>query len=84
MPWAQKVLDFRGAWPLAKGQGVTVAVVDSGVDFTPQLAGKVAAMDLTGTGPQDCVGHGTEVAAIIAASNIRAQGMPFAGVAPRT
>jgi type VII secretion-associated serine protease mycosin len=83
VPWAQKVLDFRSVWPLAKGQGVTVAVVDSGVDFTPQLAGKVTAMDLTGTGPQDCVGHGTEVAAIIAARDIRAQGMPFAGVAPR-
>jgi membrane-anchored mycosin MYCP len=81
-PWAQKVLDFSSVWPLARGQGVTVAVVDSGVDFTPQLAGKVIAMDLTGTGLQDCVGHGTAVAAIIAARDIQARGVPFEGVAP--
>jgi type VII secretion-associated serine protease mycosin len=81
-PWAQQALDFSSAWPLAQGRGVTVAVVDSGVDYSPQLAGKVTAVDLTGTGFQDCVGHGTEIAAIIAASDMQAQGVPFEGVAP--
>ena len=76
-PWAQKALDFSSVWPLTTGQGVTVAVVDSGVDYSPQLAGRVTAIDLTGQGPQDCVGHGTAVAAIIAASDIQARGMPF-------
>lgn len=81
-PWAQQALGFSNVWPLTRGRGVTVAVVDSGVDFSRQLAGRVTALDLTGTGLADCVGHGTAVAAIIAASDIRAQGMPFEGVAP--
>jgi type VII secretion-associated serine protease mycosin len=81
-PWAQRALGFSSVWPLSRGQGVTVAVVDSGVDFSRQLAGRVTAFDLTHTGLQDCVGHGTAVAAIIAASDIQAQGMPFEGVAP--
>jgi membrane-anchored mycosin MYCP len=82
VPWAQQVLDFSSVWPLTRGRGVTVAVVDSGVDYTPQLAGKVTAMDLTHSGPQDCNGHGTEVASIIAARGQRASGLPFEGVAP--
>jgi membrane-anchored mycosin MYCP len=81
-PWAQQALDFSSVWPLATGAGVTVAVVDSGVDYSRQLAGKVTAVDLTGTGYQDCVGHGTEIAAIIAASDMQARGVPFEGVAP--
>src|SRR5215472_18613277 len=81
-PWAQRALEFSPVWPITRGQGVTVAVVDSGVDFSRQLVGRVTALDLTRTGLADCVGHGTAVAAIIAASDIRAQGMPFEGVAP--
>ncbi len=71
-PWAQQALDFSSAWPLAQGQGITVAVVDSGVDYSPQLTGKVDAVDVTNTGFQDCVGHGTAVAAIIAARDFQA------------
>ncbi|MGO9294290.1 MAG: S8 family serine peptidase [Streptosporangiaceae bacterium] len=83
LPWAQRVLDFASVWPLAEGRGITVAVVDSGVDYSPQLAGRVTAVDLTGSGPQDCVGHGTAVAAIIAASARGPGGSQFAGVAPQ-
>jgi membrane-anchored mycosin MYCP len=82
VPWAQEALDWSSVWPMTEGQGVTVAVVDSGVSFSPQLAGKVKAIDLTGTGYGDCVGHGTGVAGIIAASDMQAQGNPFEGVAP--
>jgi len=83
VPWAQEALDWSSVWPLTEGQGVTVAVVDSGVDYSPQLAGKVKAINLlTGTGYGDCVGHGTGVAGIIAASDLQAQGNPFEGVAP--
>jgi type VII secretion-associated serine protease mycosin len=83
VPWAQPALDWSSVWPLTEGRGVTVAVVDSGVDFSPQLAGKVMAIDLTNTGFQDCSGdgHGTSLAGIIAAS-VQAQGNPFEGVAP--
>jgi membrane-anchored mycosin MYCP len=82
VPWAQEALDWSSVWPLTEGQGVTVAVVDSGVAYSPQLAGKVTAIDLTGTGYGDCVGHGTGVAGIIAATDMQAQGNPFEGVAP--
>ncbi|HZC63615.1 MAG TPA: S8 family serine peptidase [Streptosporangiaceae bacterium] len=81
-PWAQRALDMAGAWAVSQGHGITVAVVDSGVDYGPQLAGRVSAIDLTGQGPRDCVGHGTAVASLIAASDARARGIPFYGVAP--
>jgi membrane-anchored mycosin MYCP len=83
VPWAQQALDWSSVWPVTEGRGVTVAVVDSGVDASPQLAGKVMAIDLTNTGFQDCSGdgHGTSLAGIIAAS-VQAQGNPFEGVAP--
>ena len=82
VPWAQDALDWSSVWPLTEGAGITVAVVDSGVAYSPQLAGKVKAIDLTHTGYGDCVGHGTGVAGIIAASDMQAQGNPFEGVAP--
>jgi subtilisin family serine protease len=83
VPWAQQALDWSSVWPLTEGRGIKVAVVDSGVDSSPQLAGKVTAIDLTSTGFQDCSGegHGTAIAGIIAAS-VQAQGNPFEGVAP--
>ncbi|MBG0815344.1 S8 family serine peptidase [Planomonospora sp. ID82291] len=79
--WAQRRLNLPEVWRLTKGVGVTVAIVDSGVDTRhPQL--KVASsVDLTGTHDYDCVGHGTAVAGIIAGTEIR--GVPFTGVAPR-
>jgi type VII secretion-associated serine protease mycosin len=82
VPWAQQALDYSAAWPLSEGQRVTVAVVDSGLDYSRQLAGREFAVDLTKTGDQDCVGHGTEVAAIIGASDLQARGVAFEGVAP--
>jgi type VII secretion-associated serine protease mycosin len=82
VPWAQNALDFSSVWPLTRGGGVTVAVIDSGVDYTPQLAGRLTAIDVTGSGNPDCVGHGTAVAGIIAASDEQEQGNGFAGVAP--
>jgi type VII secretion-associated serine protease mycosin len=79
VPWAQQVLGFSTVWNLTKGKGITVAVVDSGIDYTPQLARRVTHIDVTGGNGQDCVPHGTIVASIIAA---RDQGKLFYGVAP--
>ncbi|MDL4772869.1 S8 family peptidase [Actinomadura xylanilytica] len=80
-PWAQKLLPLAEAQEKADGHGVKIAVIDSGVDTTsPQLAGQaVPTVDLTGTGRRDCVGHGTEVAGIIAA---KPKMSLFVGVAP--
>jgi membrane-anchored mycosin MYCP len=87
-PWAQRTLEPKLVWPYSTGAGVTVAVVDSGVDADhPQLAapGTVArgkdfyfVGDLPGN--FDCVSHGTAVASIIAAAP--AEGIGFAGLAP--
>ncbi|WP_171074427.1 S8 family serine peptidase [Nonomuraea basaltis] len=78
-PWAQKRLDIKNAWRLTRGSGVTVAVVDSGADYHPQVQiSKI--IDETHTGYRDCVGHGTAVSGIIGARHM--SGVPFHGVAP--
>ena len=79
----------RAVWPLAQGAGVTVAVIDSGVQASlPDLRGAVlAGGDMTGAGGRGDTdgnasidGHGTEVAALIAG-----QGTDHGvlGIAPR-
>jgi type VII secretion-associated serine protease mycosin len=85
VPWPQQRYDPARLGPLATGSGVTVAVVDSGVDRAhPQLAGRVLAgtdlLDPGGDGSRDCAGHGTGVASIIAAAP--RPGIAFAGLAP--
>jgi type VII secretion-associated serine protease mycosin len=86
VPWAQRQLAPQRVWPLTRGAGVTVAVVDTGVDAqTPQLAGKVQrGVDVTaprrGPADSDCYGHGTFLAGIIAATSVPGTGV--AGVAP--
>ncbi|MGW5578505.1 type VII secretion-associated serine protease mycosin [Micromonospora chokoriensis] len=86
MPWAQQRLGAERAWSMSKGEGVVVAVVDTGVDaVTPQLRGRVLrGIDLTSAGrgraDSDCFGHGTFIAGIIAAAP--SDGSGFTGVAP--
>ncbi|GGJ70179.1 hypothetical protein GCM10010121_096020 [Streptomyces brasiliensis] len=67
------------------GKGVSVAVLDSGVDAThPDLAGKIAKkVDFTGTSAdaKDGFGHGTHVASTIVGSGAASDGK-YKGVAP--
>jgi hypothetical protein len=81
--WAQERLAPQQAWSRSRGDGVIVAVVDSGVDGRlPELAGRVAAGAdvITGSsnGNVDCIGSGTAMAALIAAQAESA----ISGVAP--
>jgi subtilisin family serine protease len=66
------------------GTGVTVAVLDSGVDLNhPDLAGRIAAAEsfVEGLPPQDQHGHGTHVASTIAGTGAASDGR-YKGVAP--
>jgi serine protease AprX len=66
------------------GQGVTVAVLDTGIDRLPDFAGRLAGgVDLTGANQPfgDNYGHGTFVAGLIAANGTSSGGQ-YSGEAP--
>ncbi|WP_449339459.1 S8 family serine peptidase [Streptomyces chartreusis] len=68
--WPLSVYDAKKVWKTSEGAGVTVAVVDSGVDAShPDLSGQVLpGKDFTGSGNphEDSDGHGTAMASLIA------------------
>lgn len=91
--WNLKLIGMEKAWDNAQGEGVTVALIDSGIayensgsfrkapDFTDTAF--VEGYDFVGrdSRPNDENGHGTHIASILAASTNNGQGI--AGVAPR-
>jgi type VII secretion-associated serine protease mycosin len=84
--WQLFRLHAKQAWRQADGSGVTVAVLDSGVDgHHPDLVGQVLPgtdfVNPGGDGQADAVGHGTTVAALIAGRNDDAEGIE--GLAPK-
>jgi type VII secretion-associated serine protease mycosin len=86
-PWSLQRVLLNQLWQYTKGKNVKVAVIDSGVDIrNPQLAKAVDVglskdlVDAKGHGTTDPVGHGTEVAGIIAARPSKSTG--FVGLAP--
>ncbi|MEV4346292.1 S8 family serine peptidase [Actinoplanes sp. NPDC049596] len=82
--WAFQRVQPVDAWPLTRGAGVRVAVVDTGV--SSRAGGLSGAVEpgrnvLTGgSGDADCLGRGTALAAIVAARP--APGSVLTGVAP--
>ncbi|RZU54317.1 type VII secretion-associated serine protease mycosin [Krasilnikovia cinnamomea] len=86
VPYEAQLYGLDRLGRVADGSGVRVAVLDSGVDAQhPQLQGRVdTGLDMlrgNRDARQDCVGHGTGVASIIAGR--RVDGVPFHGLAPR-
>jgi membrane-anchored mycosin MYCP len=63
------MLNVRNAWQHSTGNGVTVAVIDTGVNPNPRLP-VVAGGDyiMGGDGLSDCDAHGTVVASVISAA----------------
>ncbi len=88
--WVLTALDAPAAWNITQGRGVTVAVIDSGVDPTvPDLAGSVTTgPDLTGvhtpfSNPNWGI-HGTWMASLIAGHGHGTDGQDgIFGVAPQ-
>ncbi len=82
VPTALKALDFASVWPITRGAGQVVAVIDTGVTAHPRLPGLIPGGDYVGTGDGlfDCDAHGTMVAGLIAAQT--SPGSGFAGGAP--
>ncbi|MGW1612388.1 type VII secretion-associated serine protease mycosin [Streptomyces sp. NPDC002285] len=68
--WALNAFAAEDVWAESEGAGVTVAVVDSGVDGGhPDLTGQVLeGKDFTdgGNAQEDVLGHGTKMASLIA------------------
>jgi serine protease AprX len=64
-----------------EGEGITVAVVDTGVADVNDLAGRVTHVNVSGAPAGDAYGHGTFVAGLVAGDGSDSHGL-YAGVAP--
>jgi len=70
IPWGVRRVNAAAAWDYTAGQGVKVAVIDTGVDYThpdlaPNYKGGYNAIISTAT-PKDDHGHGSHVSGTIA------------------
>ncbi|WP_051099005.1 type VII secretion-associated serine protease mycosin [Actinopolyspora mortivallis] len=84
-PWSQRLLGFRHAHEQGLlGGGQKIAVIDTGVNPHPRLTPRLedGGSLITGGALNDCDGHGTIVAGIIAARQSEQTG--FVGVAPES
>ena len=81
-PWANDYLRISEAQKFATGAGITVAVIDTGVNGSPRVPAEPGGdfVDQAGNGMSDCDSHGTLTASIIAGRPAPTDG--FIGVAP--
>ncbi|MFI6145926.1 type VII secretion-associated serine protease mycosin [Streptomyces sp. NPDC051109] len=86
--WHLDTMKADDLWKTSTGKGITVAVIDSGVEVLPELEGQLvpgkdlAPDDLAGDERTDYDGHGTEMAAVIAGTGKHPTGDGAYGLAP--
>lgn len=85
--WFLDAMHAPQMWKISTGKGITVAVIDSGVDANhPDLMGKVLVgrnfSDLPGGATTDVDGHGTSMADLIAGTGRGLDGKGAYGLAP--
>ncbi|MFJ9813304.1 type VII secretion-associated serine protease mycosin [Streptomyces sp. NPDC101158] len=88
MQWHLDAMQAEDMWKISKGEGVVVAVIDSGVDDTiPDLRGQVLPgkdfSHLSGDENSDLDDHGTSMAALIAGTGARGTEQGVFGLAPK-
>lgn len=81
-PWSNPYIGVSEAHKFATGAGVTVAVIDTGVNASPRVPAEPGGdfVSQGGDGLSDCDAHGTLTASIIAGRPAPTDG--FIGVAP--
>ncbi|MFD7835947.1 type VII secretion-associated serine protease mycosin [Streptomyces sp. NPDC059761] len=85
--WHLDAMKAQDVWRLGTGQGVTVAVIDTGVGRIPELDGQVVrgkdfSHGYEGDERTDYGDHGTGIAALIAGTGRRPSGGGVYGLAP--
>jgi len=80
--WSHKLLSIPSIWRKSAGQGIKVAILDTGIDTDHQdLKDAICETeDFTGDGIEDKGGHGTHCAGIVGA---RLNNVGFVGIAPK-
>jgi serine protease AprX len=78
------LLGLVGAYPPVTGQGIGVAVLDSGISPHLALKNVVANVNFVSgtTGTTDVFGHGTHVAGIVGGANTKYTSLYTGGIAP--
>lgn len=90
--WFLTRLDMAQAWRQATGRGVTIAVIDTGIDPHASLylgTGRISTYDMvppSNTPNPDGItcGHGTQVASLIAGARFVDRRITFSGIAPES
>ncbi|MEV7526204.1 type VII secretion-associated serine protease mycosin [Streptomyces sp. NPDC091371] len=86
--WHLDAMKADEIWTTSTGKGVTVAVIDTGVNRIPELEGQVLpgavfpSGDAAGDEDNDYYGHGTGISAMIAATGRHPSGDGAYGLAP--
>ncbi|MFJ2597974.1 type VII secretion-associated serine protease mycosin [Streptomyces erythrochromogenes] len=86
--WHLDAMKADEIWKITKGQGIIVAVIDTGVNQIPELEGQVLpgkafpATDAEVGRDNDYFGHGTSMAAMIGATGKHPSGDGSYGLAP--